>query len=237
MIAQSKTGFINPVFKEGDELGRIKDIKVMRRGESGKVIELDLMTTKGCYRISKELVIRRVFQKDGVSLPSANVFFDKKQDSYGNVTDITAYGGGFGHGVGMSQYGAGYMATKMNQPYYNILRHYYKGISLGTRPVDVVDKEVKQNFWSPIGRASIVVVGQVVPKIEVEINGKKHDFPLNKGFFQKETKVDISRYIEDGFNTITFMPSVCPLKVYVETIEKYDDSKILSESEGIDGDY
>ena len=222
LVAQSKTGFISPVFKDTDELGRIKDIKVMKRGKSGKVIELDLMTTKGCYRISKELVIRRVFQKDNISLPSANVVFEKTVDSEGNVTDITAYGGGFGHGVGMSQYGAGYMATKLNQPYYNILRHYYTGISLGTKPVDVRLEEVKQTFWAPIGRAQIVVVGQVAPKIEVMINGKKQEFELNKGFFQKETKIDISRYIEDGANTIVYYPAVCPLKVYVELVEKYE---------------
>ena len=136
LVAQSKTGFVSPVFKDGDVLGRIKDIKVMKRGASGKVIELEIMTTKGCYRVSKELVIRRVFQKDGISLPSANVVFEKKVDNYGNITDITAYGGGFGHGVGMSQFGAGYMATKLKQPYYNILRHYYSGISLGTIPRD-----------------------------------------------------------------------------------------------------
>ena len=222
LVAQSKTGFISPVFKDTDELGKIKDIKVMKRGKSGKVIELDLMTTKGCYRISKELVIRRVFQKDNISLPSANVVFEKTVDSEGNVTDITAYGGGFGHGVGMSQYGAGYMATKLNQPYYNILRHYYTGISLGTKPVDVRLEEVKQTFWAPIGRAQIVVVGQVAPKIEVMINGKKQEFELNKGFFQKETKIDISRYIEDGANTIVYYPAVCPLKVYVELVEKYE---------------
>ena len=93
----------------------------MKRGISGKIMELEIMTTKGCYRISKELVIRRVFQKDGISLPSANVVFEKAVDGYGNITDVTAYGGGFGHGVGMSQFGAGYMATKLNQPYYNIL--------------------------------------------------------------------------------------------------------------------
>ena len=165
--AQSKTGFVNPVFKEYDELGTIKDIKVMRRGASGKVIELDLMTSKGCWRISKELVIRRVFQKDGISLPSANVVFDKKLDPYGNVTDITVFGGGFGHGVGMSQFGAGYMALKLEQPYYNILRHYYSGISLGTFPVEIKDESVKQNFWAPIGRAQIIIVGQVSPKITV----------------------------------------------------------------------
>lgn len=227
--AQSKTGFVNPVFKEYDELGTIKDIKVMRRGASGKVIELDLMTSKGCWRISKELVIRRVFQKDGISLPSANVVFDKKLDSYGNVTDITAFGGGFGHGVGMSQFGAGYMALKLEQPYYNILRHYYSGISLGTFPVEIKDESVKQNFWAPIGRAQIVIVGQVSPKITVEINGKKHEFSTNKGLFQKETKIDISRYIEDGANTIIYHPSVCSLKMYVEIVEAYKKNQNTEE--------
>lgn len=221
LIAQSKTGFINPVFREGDELGKIKDIKVMRRGDSGKVVELELMTSKGCYRISKELVIRRVFQKDGISLPSANVVFEKTVDTYGNITDINAYGGGFGHGVGMSQFGAGYMSTKLNQPYYNILRHYYSGICLGTMPVTVAGSEVTQRFWAPVGRASIVVVGQIVPKVEVSINGKKVEFPINKSIFQRETKIDISRYIEDGENTIIYYPSVCPLKMYVELVESY----------------
>lgn len=225
LIAQSKTGFISPIFKEGDDLGHLKDIKVMRRGESGKVIELDLMTTKGCWRVSKELVVRRLFQKDGVSLPSANVVFEKELDSEGNIIDITAYGGGFGHGVGMSQFGAGYLATKMNQPYYNILRHYYCGICLGTKPVIVDNEPVKQTFWAPIGRAQIVVIGQVAPKIAVEINGKKEEFSTNKGFFQREAKIDISRYIEDGANIIIYQPSICPQKMYVELVEPYQKKK------------
>ena len=87
MVAQSKTGFVSPMFRETDDLGKIKDIKVMKRGKSGKVVELDLMTTKGCYRIVKELVIRRVFQKDGISLPSANVVFQKTFDKNGNIID------------------------------------------------------------------------------------------------------------------------------------------------------
>lgn len=219
--AQSKTGFVSPAFKNGDELGKIKDIKVMKRGESGKVVELDLMTSNGCYRISKELVIRRVFQKDGISLPSANVVFEKKLDKDGNVTDITAFGGGFGHGVGMSQFGAGYMATKLNQPYYNILRHYYKGISLGTKPVEVFRENVTQNFWAPIGRAQLVVVAPVVSRIDVIINGKKHELTVSKTLFQKDGKVDISRYIEDGHNTIVYCPTNYPIKMYVELVEPY----------------
>jgi hypothetical protein len=208
----------------------------MRRGESGKVIELDLMTTKGCWRISKELVIRRLFQKDGISLPSANVVFEKELDSEGNVIDIKAYGGGFGHGVGMSQFGAGYLATKMNQPYYNILRHYYCGISLATIPVIVDNEPVKQTFWAPIGRAQIVIIGQVAPKITVEINGKKEEFTTNKGFFQREAKIDISRYIEDGANTIIYQPSICPQKMYVELVEAYQKKKQADEVSVDDND-
>lgn len=223
MIAQSKTGFIHPAFKQGDDLGKIKDIKVMKRGASGKAVEIELMTTKGCYRIAKELVIRRVFQKDGVSLPSANIVFEKKIDSYGNVTDITIFGGGFGHGVGMSQYGAGYMATKLNQPYYNILRHYYTGINLGTMPKTICGEEVKETFWAPIGRAQLVITNSTAAKIAVKINGRTLEFPVTKTIFQKDYRIDISRYIEDGENTIVYYPPTLgrAVTLYVELVEKY----------------
>ena len=223
MIAQSKTGFIHPAFKQGDDLGKIKDIKVMKRGASGKAVEIELMTTKGCYRIAKELVIRRVFQKDGVSLPSANIVFEKNLDNYGNVTDITIFGGGFGHGVGMSQYGAGYMATKLNQPYYNILRHYYTGINLGTMPKTICGEEVKETFWAPIGRAQLVITNSTAAKIAVKINGKTLEFPVTKTIFQKDYRIDISRYIEDGENTIVYYPPTLgrAVTLYVELVEKY----------------
>ena len=233
LVAQSKTGFVSPAFKEGDELGSIKDIKVMKRGLSGKIMEVDIMTSKGCYRVSKELVIRRVFQKDGISLPSANVFFEKNVDELGNILDITAYGGGFGHGVGMSQFGAGYMATRLSQPYYNILRHYYTGISLGTKPFEVSHKEVEQSFWAPLGRAHIVIVGPSVSKINVMINGKTHEFNVARSIFHRESRLDISRYVEDGQNKILFYPTYFPMKVYIELVESYDTNtkKSLTEDE------
>ena len=221
--AQSKTGFIHPAIREKEDIGQLKDIKVNRRGPSGKIIELEIKTTKNCYIVSKELVIRRVFQKDGVSLPSANAVFEKELDSLGNVKKVIVYGGGFGHGVGMSQFGAGYMATKLNQAYYNILRHYYTGINLGTVPVTVSGEDVKQTFWAPIGRAQIVITETTSPKLAIMINGREHEFNIYKPMFQRECKIDISRYIDDGFNTITFhAPSLGrSVSAYVELVEKY----------------
>ena len=232
--AQSKTGFIHPAIRENEDIGKIKDIKVMKRGSSGKIMELEILTSRGCYVISKELVIRRVFQKDGVSLPSANAIFEKKIDKYGNVQSIVVYGGGFGHGVGMSQFGAGYMATKLKQPYYNILRHYYTGINLGTMPVTICGKDVTQTFWAPIGRAQIVVTETSSPKIAVKINGKEHEFILTMPIFHKEHKIDISRHIDDGFNTITFhSPSLGrSVKAYVELVEKYSKPIYQDNEEG-----
>jgi stage II sporulation protein D len=211
------------VYKQGDKLGTLKGIKVMRRGASGKAMEVEILTTSGCYRVYKELVIRRVFQKNGISLPSANVVFEKELNKLGNITKITAFGGGFGHGVGMSQFGAGYMATKLHQPYYNILRHYYTGINLGTMPVTVCGEDIKQTFWAPIGRAHIVVTDTNAGKISVMINGKDHEFPIMKSVFQKEYKIDISRFIEDGENTIVYhTPSLGrSASLYVELVEKY----------------
>ena len=232
--AQSKTGFVYPSVRANEDIGKIKDIKVMKRGNSGKIIELEILTSKGCYIVSKELVIRRVFQKDGVSLPSANAVFEKQIDKYGNVKNIIVYGGGFGHGVGMSQFGAGYMATKLKQPYYNILRHYYTDINLGTIPVTVSGNDVKQTFWAPIGRAQIVITDATAPKIAVMINGKEHEFPVVKPVFHREYKIDISRYIDDGFNTITFhAPSLGrSVNVYVELVEKYH--KFVYQSDELD---
>ena len=90
LVAQSKTGFVFPAVNTNDDIGKIKDIKVMKRGTSGKAMEVEILTTRGCYTVLKELVIRRVFQKNGISLPSANVVFEKELNSLGNVQKIIA---------------------------------------------------------------------------------------------------------------------------------------------------
>ncbi|MBR1908309.1 SpoIID/LytB domain-containing protein [bacterium] len=204
-----------PENKDVDNPKNLKDITIKKHGKSGKILELEIEFENNKYTVSKELVIRRIFTKDGKALPSANVYFEKEYDNgfFTNkkLSKITAYGGGFGHGVGMSQWGAGYMATELKMPYSKILKHYYTDISLATIPViisnDDEQKIVSQKFYASQKSARLVInnkfeVGKILVKIndkEVLILLERHMLPAHK-----YDAVDISKYIKKGENEITF---------------------------------
>ena len=209
LVTQSKTGFVKPVFCNNTNFGTLKNIKVVRRGNSGKIIYLDIVTTEGKYRVAKELVIRRLFTKDGKALPSANVVFKLDTDSFDSITTITAYGGGFGHGVGMSQYGANYMAVKLKKSFVDILQHYYTGIYLATVPVDLDKTVVEQKFYPPSDKALIYIADRKgLNALQVVINGKTCNFDLSKFLNIQKCELDISPYIKKGReNRILFVPA------------------------------
>ena len=200
LIAQSATGFVKPAFKKGDTLGDIQEIKVLRRGDSGKIIEMEIVTRSGNYKVFKELVIRRLMTKDGKALPSANVVFDNIQDENGNLISVHAYGGGFGHGVGLSQFGAGFMGSEMHIPYDKILQHYYTGITLSTKPEIIssnsAQQSIKQNFYAKDKYAKIIVDNKfMVSKLLANINGQEYTFALEPNILKRNAEIDISKYI------------------------------------------
>ena len=126
MPIQSAAGFIHPAINKGENIGSIISIRALKRGASGKIVKLEVKTDKNTYIIEKELVIRRCFQKNGISLPSANFVISYIKAK----TPVYKFaGGGFGHGVGLSQWGAGKMAS-LGYKYDEILKHYYTGIEL-----------------------------------------------------------------------------------------------------------
>lgn len=112
-------------------------------------MDLEITTTHGTFRIIKEYNIRRILQPvdylngspvilhchDGTSrenfplLPSAFAYIDFERDSEGNIQEVTIRGGGYGHGVGMSQYGS-YGLTLMGKTWQDIIKHYYPGSEL-----------------------------------------------------------------------------------------------------------
>jgi stage II sporulation protein D len=200
MIAQSKTGFITPVLTNSTDFGSLKSIKVLQRGASGKVIKLQIETDKNTFIVQKELVIRRCFQKNGISLPSAN-FVINYVDS---ITPVYKFaGGGFGHGVGLSQWGAGKMAS-LGYTFDEILLHYYQGIRLATIPIKVYpNRKVNDRiFYSEYENAEVVVKNSGhYNKLIIYINNKELTVKLK----DELTKVDISRYAEKGENKISYL--------------------------------
>lgn len=231
LLEQSKTGFVKPEFNQGDVLGELKELRVNRRGVSGKIIELEIATGKETYHVCKELVIRRSLQKNGVSLPSANVVFENLYDANKKLTKIVAYGGGFGHGVGMSQYGAGFMSTSLHKSFDKILQRYYAGITISTVPVilsaDEAQKIVVQQFFAPQKKAIVVVDNKYqIKEFNANINGTDVVFELATSIvpFNRISRIDISSYIKQGKNIITFYfpekDGNKAIKLYIELVEK-----------------
>ena len=226
---QSKTGFVYPKF-DSEETIKLLDIRPKRRGESGKLIDLEIVTDKGTYTVQKELVIRRIFQKNNISLPSANVVFEFVVDDNNEILEINAYGGGFGHGVGMSQYGAGFMGKELKMPYDKILKHYYTGISLGTEPVILsahpTQQQVTQKFYLNHKSAELIIDNRFhLSKLNLTINGREMVLPLTNEMFSlnPKIKIDISEFIKKGENTITFCypldeGSMKAVRLYIEAI-------------------
>lgn len=207
IAAQSAAGFVKPAVQKGEVISKITGLKVLQRGYSGKIMKLLIQTEKQDYIVEKELVIRRLLTNKGKALPSANFVIDENYDDNGNFAGINITGGGFGHGVGMSQYGAGYMASVLNMPYENILRHYYTGISLTTEPFilssNIEQNEFIQTFFTKNKYAKLVIDNKYkVGYIEIQINGVEDKITLDKS--ERINIIDISSYIRKGINTITF---------------------------------
>ncbi|MGE3329888.1 MAG: SpoIID/LytB domain-containing protein, partial [Candidatus Melainabacteria bacterium] len=134
----SKTGmtkdFITPLFQPGQKIGTLKRVNVLQRGVSGKAMVVQIEATGGTWTIKKEYVIRKVFAQGGRMLPSANIVFSHLTGAGGRLESLKVNGGGFGHGVGMSQLGASYMSGH-GHTFDEIIQHYYKGAALGTLPL------------------------------------------------------------------------------------------------------
>ncbi|PWK15621.1 SpoIID/LytB domain-containing protein [Tumebacillus permanentifrigoris] len=139
-------------------VGTVRNLSVSKRGAGGNMMELVVETSTGTYKIVKEYNIRFTVRpsnlytggkdvllsrakggataydpnfvlKNYTILPSAFATFDLARDAAGNLTSVTFFGGGNGHGVGMSQYGASSLGLS-GWSYDRILNAYYSGMSL-----------------------------------------------------------------------------------------------------------
>ncbi|MGI5975333.1 MAG: SpoIID/LytB domain-containing protein [Paludibacter sp.] len=107
--------------RSGIDFGALVDLIPMKRGVSGRIIELKVVGTKKTMVIGKELEIRRILSES--HLYSSAFYVEKTDDT------IVLHGAGWGHGVGLCQIGAAVMGAK-GYTFDEILRHYYVGASI-----------------------------------------------------------------------------------------------------------
>ena len=168
---------------------------------------MEIVTDKEKFIVEKELVIRRLFKCQGKALPSANVVFEHEYDKDNNLVKIKAFGGGYGHGVGMSQYGAGGMA-KEGYTFDEIFRHYYSDTTIDLLPLELSSEGEKNtavyDFYLTKKQAKIIVENKENDiELKVVINGKEFNFKAEANK-DKKYVVDVSKYVKLGDNKIYF---------------------------------
>lgn len=122
ILTKKKGDYVSQPIKEFEH---VLDLEIVRR-EAGQVADELLITTdKNVYKVITELNIRyvlndgctKVKRQDGslISMnsliPSAFIWLETKEEK-GKLTGYTIWGGGYGHGAGMSQNGAKNMALE-----------------------------------------------------------------------------------------------------------------------------
>ena len=126
------------VSEEIRNLGDVYDIYIDRRGAGGVADELVIEAEYGTYKVISEHNIRyvlndgesKVLRQDGKSVASTSLlpsgfFVISTGKENGSVVGYSLSGGGFGHGVGMSQNGAKEMA-KSGWTARDILTYFYE---------------------------------------------------------------------------------------------------------------
>ena len=123
---------LRQVIARKKDIGKIKEIIILGRGRSGYVNKVKIVGTKGNLILTRENQIKKY-----LALGMLRSTYFTVEPSFENETlkAFIFYGGGWGHGVGLCQTGAGGRAES-GQDFKTILHHYYTNIKIQ----DVRDK-------------------------------------------------------------------------------------------------
>jgi stage II sporulation protein D len=104
-------------------VGTLQDLRVVRRGVSGRVVELEVVGSAG-RSVIRGFDVRRL-----LDLRESLLVIELQRDAAGGIGAVVFAGKGWGHGVGLCQVGAYGMALR-GATYREILGHYYSGAKL-----------------------------------------------------------------------------------------------------------
>ena len=116
-----------------DGPGRVRALGVEGRTPSGRVAHLALRAEHGTYRVRGNDARSVLRTSSGEPLNSAYFSVTTEAASAGRIARVVISGNGYGHGVGMCQWGA-IGRARAGQDVGTILRTYYPGTALGPMP-------------------------------------------------------------------------------------------------------
>jgi len=110
-------------------LGKITDIREDGRTPSGRVRALAVQTENGTYSLRGN-DIRFVLRDPKGAILNSTYFNFQETKADGEVSSLTINGRGYGHGIGMCQWGA-IGRARAGQNFRTILETYYPGTTIG----------------------------------------------------------------------------------------------------------
>ena len=138
ILVKQNNGWVS---KEIRSIGKLLKIEVTKRTQSGCVREIIFYGTENTVKVSHELGLRYLLNvgdnqlnmfngksQTSKMLPSAFCYFEPVMEG-GSITGYTITGGGYGHGIGMSQNAVANM-VKSGMTYDAILQFFYQGTKL-----------------------------------------------------------------------------------------------------------
>ncbi|HET8646017.1 MAG TPA: hypothetical protein VFO85_11030, partial [Vicinamibacteria bacterium] len=129
----------------------------------------------------------------------------------GTLKEVVAYGGGWGHNVGMSQYGA-HGRGRAGQGFLEILNAYYTGVDIGSYPIDIGREPgsgpptLRQEFVAPQAQGTLAVRAQGLKGLMVHVN-ELWDIRLTEEELSAPVVyVDLGPYLTAGLNVVQYNP-------------------------------
>lgn len=207
--------------------GAITNVEVLSRMASSRVAVAEITLTTGTVEVRGWDNLRNVLGRTppgtalrncaGSLVTTANFtlnnpsIIEPAYNADGSLKEVTVWGGGWGHNVGMSQFGSQGRALA-GQAFQEILHGYYTSVDVGSYPIDIGREPgsgpptLRQSFQSPQNNGTLEVRPEGLKGLVVHVN-EVYDVVLREEDLAADVvRVDLSPYLSPGLNVVQYNP-------------------------------
>jgi peptidoglycan hydrolase-like amidase len=218
----------NSTLLSGTRTGPITNVEIVERsGSAQRAIAARVTLTTGVLEIRGWESLRQTIGRTntggtpracGSSTIAAGFVLnspsslDVAVNADGTAGNLTVHGGGWGHNLGMSQYGA-HGRGKAGFTFIEILQAYYTGVDIGSYPIDIGREPgsgpptLRQRFAAPNAEGTLQIrASEDLRGLRVHVN-ELYDLSFDAASLGSGlVEVDLSPYLVAGMNVIQFNP-------------------------------